>query len=398
MKRGFWDELGASGPDGPKPIIALAPMDGVTDAAFRYMVCKYSRPSFTMTEFTNVEGLARGAVKMLVAFIYDEIERPVVGQIFGTEVESFYKATVMLCAMGFDGVDINMGCPALKVANKGSGAGLIRTPELAREIIRACKRGAKDWAEGISLEAAGVHEAIIAEIEVMKGKGLLGDTMAFASDNLSENPCPGTCNSQLFDKKSNSIPYAGAPDALRAERKLVPISVKTRVGYDSIVVKDWIKILLEERPANISLHGRTLKQMYMGKASWEAIAEAAEICREWRDSTGEGTTLLGNGDVESMADAREKIATYGVDGVLVGRAAFGDPWFFGGAEPDTAERLRVMAEHARYLENLHIGSFHNMRKHLGWYCKGFDGAKELRKELMQVDNADQVEAIVQKYL
>lgn len=353
MKRGFWDELGASGPDGPKPVIALAPMDGVTDAAFRYMVCKYSRPNFTMTEFTNVEGLARGAVKMMVAFIYDESERPVVGQIFGTEVESFYKSTVMLCAMGFDGVDINMGCPALKVANKGSGAGLIRTPELACEIIRACKRGAKDWAEGISLEAAGVHENIIAEI----------------------------CHV-----------------AKDSERKLIPISVKTRVGYDSVVVKDWIKILLEERPANISLHGRTLKQMYMGKASWETIAEAAEICREWRDSTGEGTTLLGNGDVESMADAREKIATYGVDGVLVGRAAFGDPWFFGGAEPDTAERLRVMAEHARYLENLHIGSFHNMRKHLGWYCKGFDGAKELRKELMQVDNADQVEAIIKQYL
>lgn len=306
-----------------------------------------------------MEGLARGASKMMKAFIYDESERPVVGQVFGTEVESFYKATVMLCAMDFDGVDINMGCPALKVANKGSGAGLIRTPDLAREIIRACKRGARDWAEGITLEAAGVHEAIIAEIEEMSKKGLL------------------------------EVPE------MRTE---IPISVKTRVGYDSVVVKDWIKILLEEQPANISLHGRTLKQMYMGKASWEAIAEAAKICREWRDSSGLGTTLIGNGDVESMSDAREKIATYCVDGVMVGRATFGDPWFFGGAEPDMSERLRVMAEHSRYFENLQAHPFFNMRKHLGWYCKGFDGAKEVRKELMQVENADQVEEIVRKYL
>lgn len=393
MQRGFWNSLGAgaSEPNGgaAEPIVGLAPMDGVTDAAFRYITCKYSRPSFVMTEFTNVEGLARGASKMMKAFIYDESERPVVGQIFGTEVESFYKSTVMLCAMGFDGVDINMGCPALKVANKGSGAGLIRTPDLACEIIRACKRGARDWAEGITLEAAGVHENIIAEIEVMREKGRLGGgKVCTCTDEAPAKKCACARNCQ-----TNSCHVAK-----EEERKLIPVSVKTRVGYDSIVVNDWIKTLLEEQPANISLHGRTLKQMYMGKASWEAIAEAAQLCREWRDSSGLGTTLIGNGDVESMADAREKIATYGVDGVMVGRATFGDPWFFGSAEPDTAERLRVMAEHARYFENLNAHPFFNMRKHLGWYCKGFDGAKELRKELMQVENADQVETIMRKYI
>ena len=132
--KGFWGEM-------EKPVIGLAPMDGVTDAPFRYMVAKYGKPSLQMTEFTNVEGLARGAVKMLQAFIYDEIERPIVAQIYGTEPDSYYKAAVMLARMGFDGIDINMGCPATKVAKSGSGAGLIRTPELAKELVRMTKKG-----------------------------------------------------------------------------------------------------------------------------------------------------------------------------------------------------------------------------------------------------------------
>ena len=115
--KGFWEKL-------PKPIIGLAPMDGVTDAPYRYMVCKYSRPSLVITEFCNVEGLARGAVSMLKEFLYSEIERPVVAQIYGVETESFYKVALMCCYLDFDGIDINMGCPAKKVARRGSGAGM----------------------------------------------------------------------------------------------------------------------------------------------------------------------------------------------------------------------------------------------------------------------------------
>lgn len=332
--RGFWENL-------EKPIIGLAPMDGVTDAAFRYMCCKYGKPAVTMTEFTNVEGLARGAEKMLVAFLYDEIERPVVAQIYGVEVDSFYKCAVMLCAMGFDGIDINMGCPANNVAKRGSGAGLIKTPELAKEIVRSCKRGVKDWSEGITLEQAGVHENIIGAIKVV------------------------------------------------GERKLVPVSVKTRIGYDSVVVEEWMRHLLEELPANISLHGRTLKQMYTGEADWEAIARAAEVCR------GSGVSLLGNGDVKSMEDAYEKCEKYGVDGVLVGRATFGNPWFFGGKRENEME---VLLEHCRYFVGLGHLPFHNVKKHLAWYCKEFAGAKEVRMQLMRTQNLEEVEKIIAEYV
>lgn len=341
--RGFWDKL-------EYPVIALSPMDGVTDAAFRHMICKYSSPAFVMTEFTNVEGLARGVESMLRAFIYSENERPVVGQIYGVEVDSFYKCSLMLCALGFDGIDINMGCPANNVAKRGSGAGLIQTPELARKIIRSCKKAALDWSEGVTLEEAGVAESVVTRIAEMNVGREVG-------------------------------------------RGLLPVSVKTRIGYDSIVVEEWLKHLLEELPANISLHGRTLKQMYLGEADWEAISRAVEVCR------GSGVTLLGNGDVKSMEDARAKISEYGVDGVLVGRAVMGEPWFFGGVEPATLEeRVEILLEHSRYFDELGVGAFYNVKKHLAWYSKGFKGAKETRMELMRSNTLEDVERICKKII
>ncbi len=335
-------------------------MDGVTDTAFRYMVCKHGKPSLTITEFTNVEGLARGAVKMLTAFLYNEIERPVVGQIYGVEVESYYKAAVMLCALGFDGIDINMGCPATKVAARGSGAGLIKTPELAKQLIRTTKKAAKDWSEGITMEKAGVHPDIIAEVEKINAE-----------------------NGRDFDK---------------LDRKLIPVSVKTRIGYESVVVNEWIKTLLEELPANISLHGRTLKQLYMGKADWNTIGEAAEIVKDFFGNDEKRTSLIGNGDVSSIEDAHEKINQYGVDGVLIGRATFGNPWLFSGHEPSVNERLNAVLEHLKYFKELGHLNFHNIKKHLAWYCKGFEGVKEVRMKLMMCHGFDEAEAIIKELL
>ena len=337
LVKGFWGNL-------EKPIIGLSPMDGVTDAAFRHIVCKCSKPALTMTEFTNVEGLARGSAKMLVAFLYSEIERPVVAQIYGVEVESYYKAAVMLCALGFDGIDINMGCPANKVARKGSGAGLIQTPELAKELILTTKRACKDWAEGISMEQAGVHPDIIEEVKKMAPQ-----------------------------------------DAPRSE---IPVSVKTRIGFDKVVAEEWTKHLLETQPANISMHGRTLKQMYMGKADWEVIGKAAKL------ANGTGTTFLGNGDISSLLDAHEKIEEYDVDGVLVGRAVLGNPWFFDEKRVSFDECMETLLDHCEYFTRLNHLPFHNIKKHLAWYCKEFEGAREMRKNLMQTENYQNVQEIV----
>ena len=338
MERGFWDRL-------PHPIIGLSPMDGVTDAPYRHMIAKYSKPSLIITEFCNVEGLARGAVSMLKEFIYEEAERPIVAQIYGVETDSFYKVALMCCYLGFNGIDINMGCPANKVARRGSGAGMIGMPDHARKVIQMVRKASQDWHNGISLEEAGIRPKIITALKAMR------------------------------------------PD--EGPRTELPVSVKTRIGLDKPVTEEWIKVLLEEEPANITLHGRTLKQMYLGEASWEEIARAAQLCK------GTNTTLLGNGDIKSMEDAKEKIERYGTDGALVGRATFGNPWFFSGYEPTKEERFRIAIEHSQYFEDHYMDhAYFAMRKHLAWYCRGFDGAKEIRTQLMQCDSTKDVERIL----
>ncbi len=342
MSRGFWGSL-------PWPIIGLAPMDGVTDAAFRYVIAHYSKPDIIITEFTSVEGICAGAVRTLVAFLYDESERPVVAQVFGSTPEAFYKSAFVVAELGFDGIDINMGCPATNVASKGSGAGLIQTPRLAQEIIRQTKKACQDWHDGKKIETVGLPETIVEYIHK--------------------------------NRRSHS------------QRPLLPVSVKTRIGYHTPIVEEWMKYLLEVEPVNITLHGRTLKQMYTGNADWEAIARAAALVHQT------STTIIGNGDVKTVAEAHEKIRQFDVDGVFIGRASFGNPWLFKGINVSSEERLRVALFHAQYYEKI-FGNrlFLPMRKHLAWYCRGFPNASEVRQKLMMAQSAQDVKMIIDEVL
>jgi nifR3 family TIM-barrel protein len=136
MNRGFWGKL-------KKPIFALAPMANVTDAAFRQMIAKYGKPDVMWTEFVSVDGLlSKGREKLLVDFWYGEKERPIVAQIFGAKPENFAKVAKMIQDLGFDGIDINMGCPDRAVVKQGAGGALIKNPKLAQEIILATQEGA----------------------------------------------------------------------------------------------------------------------------------------------------------------------------------------------------------------------------------------------------------------
>src|SRR6185295_10606455 len=119
-----------------------------------------------------------------------------------------------------------------------------------------------------------------------------------------------------------------------APRRLIPLSVKTRIGYDSVIIEPWITHLLEEHPAAITVHGRTLEQMYRGQADWAAIARAAELARQT------DTLLLGNGDVQSMQDVAGRVHESRVHGVLIGRGALGSPWVF---RANAAARLAIGA-------------------------------------------------------
>lgn len=360
----FWQTL-------RQPIIGLAPMDGVTDAAFRLTVARQGPPDVTFTEFTSITDICRGPDYLLASLIYSEYERPVVAQLYGKSPELFYQAAHVVCELGFDGLDINMGCPSKNVAASGSGAGLIRTPELAHAIMRAARQGIQDWAAGQSLDAAGLKPARSELIRMM---------------NLRRHGAP-------------------APP-----RRLIPLSVKTRLGYDSVVIEPWISHLLEEQPAAISVHGRTLEQMYRGEANWQAIEQAARLVQ------GTGTLLLGNGDVQSSEDVVRRVCRHRVNGVLVGRGALGNPWFFRDKEaarrcvtsPETdsvshsqielSERVRIMLEHARQYETLFgVARFPAMRKHLGWYCKGFRDAAVLRNRMVRASSSIQVAQILEDF-
>jgi tRNA-dihydrouridine synthase B len=339
----FWKET-------KKPIIAQAPMDGVTDAAFRYITDTYGHPSFLFTEFTTVEGIMHGAVKPLRAFMHHRTKTPTVAQLFGGDPEKFYSVVFVVAEMGFDGVDINMGCPFKHITKGGAGAGLILQPKMAQKIIRATQQGVKDWSEGKKIEDVGLPDSIVAYVK----------------------------NYQKVNK----------PEVIRCQ---LPVSVKTRVGYDKLVTEDWINTLLETKPDAISLHGRTLKQMYTGDANWDEIGKAADIAHHF------GTLLLGNGDVKSKKDALDKAKKYGVDGVMIGRASFGNPWVFAGVDASWQEHLRVALEHCKKFDELLPDMpFFPLRKHLAWYCKGFDHAAEVRVRLLQTNSTEEVRAILQE--
>jgi len=347
-------------------------MDGVTDAAFRFITAKHGKPDVILTEFVNIQSALYSPQTLLKDLSYSEIERPIVAQIYGKTPELFYLVAHIVGALGFDGLDINMGCPAKKVAATGCGAALILTPTVAREIIRAARRGIADWHDGQTLTDLNLRADLIAGIEQI---------------NLARNGWK-----------------------MPPERRRIPVSVKTRLGYDRVIVEDWLGVLLEEQVAAISLHGRTLEQGYRGEADWEAIARAVEIARPTN------TLLIGNGDAQDLYDVYRRVQQTGVDGVLVGRGAQGDPWVFRhknrvkealcSAEAiflpqpgvSLAERFAVIVEHSEYFERLCGRSrFMAMRKHLTWYCRDFRGAAEMRAIMTRANSADEVRCRLQEF-
>jgi len=353
----FWHDI-------PQPIIGLSPMDGVTDPAFRFIVARHGKPDVQVTEFINVDEVCHGGEAAWQQLQYAEIERPIVAQIYGADPDKFYQVAQVACELGFDGVDINMGCPSKNVSARGCGAALIRNPPLAREIIRAVHAGVADWAAGHRIETIGLRPRVFERVHALAAE--------------------------------RRVPVSA--------RRSLPVSVKTRLGYDAVVIEDWVSVLLEERPEVISIHGRTLAQMYRGRADWGAIARAAKLIRET------STLVLGNGDVESLHDLVARVRETQVHGVLIGRGALGNPWIFrakdwakgeGKGEGDAVgsvplqERFQVALEHARYFESLGgAPRFAAMRKHLGWYCTGFFKAAEVRSQMFRATSSQDVERIL----
>jgi nifR3 family TIM-barrel protein len=320
MTKGFWENL-------PRPFFALAPLYDVTDAAFRHVIARHGKPHVFYTEFTSTDGLqSAGRDKLLHHLKFSEIEHPIVAQVFGTNPDKFRDTAKLVKSLGFDGMDINMGCPDKNIIKTGSCAALFKNPKLTQEIILASKEGAGE----------------------------------------------------------------------------MPVSVKIRIGDTKIDWQPWIAAILEVQPAAIAVHLRTRKEMSAVPAHWELMPEIVKFIQE--NTTPETRpVIIGNGDVETLAEAREKIAATGCDGVMFGRAIFGNPWLFNetrGAAPDQTEKLEVLLEHVQLYDKTFAGikPFDIMKRHFKAYINGFEGAAELRAQLYECKSAAEVVAVIEPLL
>ncbi len=310
-----------------RPIVALAPMAGVTDVSYRQLIKKVAPDTVVYTEFLSTNALAYGAERTLKMLEFDPaIERPFIVQIFGSDPQKFLEACKVIEQTGADGIDINMGCPAAKIVSSCYGSALMRNPALAADLVAAACKAVS-----------------------------------------------------------------------------IPVSVKTRLGWDT---KDslisFCQALVAAGAKALSIHGRRYCDKFTGKADWEPIYALKKAVN---------VPVIGNGDIASAEDALRMIGN--LDGVMVGRATFGNPWLM--HEISEALSTGTIAQKNELTSDEKFGIFKKrvpfildhcdlsvkykgekrgileMRRHLGSYVKGFDGARELRMKLLTLESLQAVQ-------
>ena len=328
----FWQQLKQ---DNPECIMALAPMADVTDNPFRRILSEIGPPTVYWNEFVAADGLvhpdARPKLERLLT--YESDQRPIVAQIFSGDAENCRSAASLCAEHGFDGIDINMGCPVKNITKQTSGSELTKVEhrELVKNILESCRSAVKE---------TGTE---------------------------------------------------------------VPISIKTRLGWNEIDMS-WIEFLFTLDLPVLTLHLRTRKEMSKVPAHWELMTQI----REMRDRLSPNTILIGNGDVESWQQGIELCKEHGIDGVMIGRGLFVNPWLFNKdlslEHISVQKRLELALRHTEYyLEEYTIDgkltkNFNLMKKFYKVYINGFAGAKELRIEMMSAQNIDDVKSICQNFL
>lgn len=307
----------------PKPFFVLAPMDDVTDTVFRQIVADCAQPDLFFTEFVNVDGLqSPGRDKLLPKLKLSINEHPIIAQIWGKNPDNYYKTVKYLMAMGYDGVDINMGCPDRAVVKNGCCSALINNRELAGQIIKATK------------SAAG-----------------------------------------------NDF----------------PVSVKTRVGFTTIDLT-WIEFLLKQKLNMLTIHARTTKEMSKVPAHYDLFEQIVAL----RDKLSPTTLIVANGDITSRSSGLELAKKYKIDGVMIGRGVFEDPYVFAQKSPwpamTKAQKVALYKKHVTLFAKTWPSSerrIHTLNKFCKIYINGFYGAKELREKLMNAQDTKSLIKLLQ---
>lgn len=291
----FWQKL-------PKPFFALAPMDGVTDTVFRQIVASVGKPDVFFTEFVPVDALfSKGKERALRTLKFNEAERPIIAQIWGIDPEKFNKAAALIAKLGFDGIDINMGCPDKSVVKKGAGAALIKNPKLAKEIIEATIKGANG----------------------------------------------------------------------------LPVSVKTRLGFDISLLKMPI--------AALTIHLRTTAELSKVPAHWDEL-------KKIRKNLKSKTLIIGNGDIKTLEEAKNKCKKYKIDGAMIGRGIFENVGFFASGTFSPQEKINLLITHLVLFKKTYKDKKHFalMKKFVKCYVNNFDGATQAREKLMKTKTLDEL--------
>lgn len=303
--------------------VGLGPMAGVTDWAFR-TICAELGANMTITEMVSSRALVYKDKKS--AALLRKNEGSLCGaQIFGNNPEIMAEgARLALEISGCDFLDINMGCPMPKIANSGDGCGLMRTPELAGEIVKA----------------------VVKAVDV-------------------------------------------------------PVTVKCRLGWDkgSINVFDFTKRMEDCGASLLTVHGRTRSMLYSGVADWDMIAKVKQQL---------SVPVIANGDITDGQTAVKCKKWTGTDGIMIGRASFGNPWVFADAEqallgnlpyvrPELKKRVDVAVrqfELALEDKGEHIACL-EARKHFAWYLRGVAYANYYKEQISSIGKMDDIYRIAE---
>jgi tRNA-dihydrouridine synthase len=314
----------------PKPFFVLAPMDDVTDTVFRQIVASCAPPDLYFTEFTNADGLqSPGRPKLLKKLRFTPTEQPLIAQLWGKEPENFYKT-------------------ARQIAD-GS---------LARELALP---------DGVNFAGVDLNMGCPQKTEVKNG----------------------TCCALMNDRPLATQIIEATQKGLNGQ---LPLSVKTRLGFNQVDMT-WIEFLLGHDLQALTVHGRTKAQMSKVPADWELIGQA----RELRDQLAPETLIIGNGDVRDRAHGLELAKKYRLDGIMIGRGVFHDPFAFAKQSPwenyTSEQRIELYKKHVQ----LFAATWQNRERPiqtLNKFCKiyinNFDGAKELREQLMRSSTTDEL--------
>ena len=360
-------------------------MDDVTDTVFRQVVTSCAPADVYFTEFVNVDGLqSAGRPNLLKKLQFVPSETSLIAQLWGKDPENFRKTAEQIADGTFQR---ELGLPSCPVHHSSSSSAFYRrgTDQAVLEYGAVStageKRAGAEKASGVSGYARKQDGRCVC--------GFIGIDLNMGCPAKSEVK-NGTCSALMQNRPLAAEIIAATKAGVESTGSQMPISVKTRLGW-SDVDHTWSEFLLNQKLNMLTIHGRTKKEMSKVPAHWDEIGKV----RELRDQLSPDTLIVGNGDVTDRRHGLELAKKYGLDGIMIGRGVFQDPYVFADQSPwesmTREEKLALYERHVTLFAQTWQNNerpIHTLNKFCKIYINGFDGAKELREQLMAADSTE----------